>query len=172
MAILKIVPIDALARYVPKAELNNTMIPITKPFPQYYGVQIAEGREAAYKEAADWVLNYYDYARARALLRGIDGETLLGPYILSVQSPTLLGHPDQKKILFQDFSTVPADLIVHWVREFQSLSQQERFWDTKNIRSFALRLRTAVGMLAASMETVESAGKKLLQWKKDFIDVK
>jgi len=171
-AILKIEPVDTLSRYVPKEELNNTLIPITRRFPQYHAVRMAEGGEAAFKEAANWVLNKYDYARARALLRRIAGETLLGPYILSAQKPAGLGDLDPEKILFQDFSTVPDDLIVHWVREFQSQAQQVRFWDVANIRSFALRLRTTIGILASSVETVESAGRKLLEWKKEFIDVK
>ncbi len=62
--------IAALEQYVPRAELNVAYVPV-KSAP---GATVAAG----------WVLDSYDFARARSLLRYVPGAHCDGPYLLSV----------------------------------------------------------------------------------------
>jgi hypothetical protein len=167
--VLKFETVGALAKYIPQQEINNTLIPLRTRLPQYLALKLAGGEDADYASVSDWVFENYDYARARSILRNVSGETFFGPYILSVSSPSHLDALDREKHLLQDFSTVREDLIVHWIRHFQYQAQQVRFWDTNNLRSFQLQLRTGISHVAEAIKPVRLAGKELADLQKTLV---
>ena len=118
------------------------------------------------KPSAEWVLDHYDYARARALLDLVPRTSREGPYIVSVLKP--LGSGDSiSQYLFQDFSAVPAgnsDLISWWVREFLNQAAQERFWEPRTAESLVLRLRTTLAILATGFPMVQEGLNSWITW--------
>jgi len=115
--------------------------------------------------SADWLLEHYDYARARALLDVLPGNLREGPYIISALAPLQSVSPGQ--YLFQDLSAVPAkdsDLASWWVREFLSQAAQEHYWEPKTTELFALKMRTTIAVLAVGFPEVQKALDGLISW--------
>jgi hypothetical protein len=114
---------------------------------------------------AAWVLEHYDYARARLLLDVLPGDRKSGIYLVSSLKP-LSGNPNPPYLL-QDLSTIPteqADLISWWISEFLNQAAQERFWEQKTTEVFVLKLRTTITILASGLPEVQHALDKWITW--------
>lgn len=138
-----IVEIIALEDYIKRSQLNVTYLPVVDvPTP---------------KPSADWILEHYDYARARSLLNLLPGNSREGPYFISVLKPLEWDAGAPSQYLFQDMSAVPAntDLISWWVREFLNQAAQERFWEARTAGSLVLKLRTTIAALAIGLPDVK-----------------
>ena len=148
---LNLIPdIVSLEKYIPINDLNITYLPI----------ESSPGNNVS----IDWILDNYDYARARSILRFLPGNHRHGPYIISCRKP-LTGNtklPDQ--YLYQNLSTVPAHLALLWVKEFLNQAAQERFWERNNTEFFTLKLRTTIGILAEGLPDVRNALDKWIEW--------
>jgi hypothetical protein len=77
-----------------------------------------------------------------------------------------------EQYLFQDLSSVPADIVVPWVKEFIGQAAQERFWEARNAAQFTLKLRQSVALLATGSSDAKrpwpQAKKELeslIEWK-------
>jgi hypothetical protein len=117
--------------------------------------------------SADWVLQHYDYGRARSLLRLLPGQMRVGPYFVSSTNPLMGTSEIPRPYLLQDMSAVPTatkDLASWWVREFMNQSAQQRFWDTRNAEQFILKLRTTLAVLGAGLPEVRSSLKDWISW--------
>jgi hypothetical protein len=100
-------------------------------------------------QTLDEVWSLYNYERAAVLLNRVPGEHSTGPYLVSTLAPLSAGQPPQ--YVFQDLSTVPANVIVLWIREFQQRAAQERPWSARMLPQFLLNLRTAVAQIATAV---------------------
>jgi hypothetical protein len=146
-----LVPVLAeLERYLKPAELNVTLVPVQRP---------GDGNVSA-----DWLLEHYDYARARVLLRAVGQTGRDGPYIVS--SLEALGEtaPLVGPHLFQDLSSVPPPLVAAWTSEFLSQSSQQRFWEPRTGARLALRMRTTLRVLANGMGDVQTSLGQWISW--------
>ena len=134
-----------LEQYLSPDQLNATYLPLTIP----------PGRELS----ARWLLDHYDFARARVVLRQLPGNLRRGPYFVSALRP--LGKPSQdvREYLLQDLSTVPPHLIDSWVVEFLNQSAQERFWRVSTVEQLSLKIRTIIGVLSIGLPHVRSSLK-------------
>jgi hypothetical protein len=148
-AFAAVVPeIDALERYVPRRELNIAYLPLTEtPAPG---------------ATAQWLLDHYDFARARSLLR-LAGGGRDGPYFVSALRP-LSPTSTVRPILLQDLSTVPAHLVAPWVKEFLNQAAQERFWEEKTGRQLVGKMRLTVAVLAVGLPEVRKALDDWITW--------
>ena len=140
--------VRALEEYVPRSELNVAYVPV-KAAPRT-GV------------TAEWVLDNYDYARARSLLRHLPGANRDGPYLVSVLKPLAGGGGSQ--YLLQDLSSVPPHLAASWVKEFLNQAAQERFWDERTGARLALKLRVTIGVLGEGLPEVRKALDAWIAW--------
>lgn len=149
-AFWSVVPaIAALEQYVPKTELNVAYLPVTGA--------------ADATVSAEWILDHYDHARARSLLRFLPGANRDGPYLLSTLKPLgATGLPEQ--FLFQDLSSVPPHLAAAWVKEFLNQAAQERFWNQRSGAKLALKLRVTVGVLGEGLPEVKKALDGWISW--------
>jgi hypothetical protein len=148
-AFWSVVPaIRALEQYVPKAELNVAYVPVTS----------ASGAGVS----AEWILEHYDHARARSLLRFLSGVNRDGPYLISTLRP--LNAAATEQLLFQDLSSVPPHLAASWVKEFLNQAAQERFWDQRSGARLALKLRVTVGILGEGLPEVKKALDGWISW--------
>jgi hypothetical protein len=151
-AYLSLIPdVVSLEEYVPRAELNVFYLPVrSAPAPS---------------AAAPWVVDNYDYARARSVLRGLPGANRDGPYIVAALKP--LGGATAAAAgpyLFQDLSSVPPHLAASWVREFLNQAAQERFWEEKKGALLAQRLRATVGVMGAGLPEVRKSLDSWITW--------
>jgi hypothetical protein len=140
----------SLEQYVRPPELNVAYLPVRAAPPQSVSTQ--------------WMLDNYDYARARSLLRYLRGTTREGPYIVSALTPIGASGLSPDQYLFQDLSTVPPSLIATWVKEFLNQAAQERFWDQRTGARFALKLRLTIGVLGEGLPEVRKALDTWVAW--------
>jgi hypothetical protein len=178
---------DEVLRYVPPERMNLTFLPITcyarelpsdtvAPFrfdqervAMHRTEHQAAGNSFLYHDSNDVgvassangaaciLVSSYDYARAQVLLSLFGGSHMEGPYIISTTEPLSkrLSLPD--KYLYQDLSSVPADLIPLWVKEFMAQAQEQEFWKTRTKEQFILRLRTAIEIASRQIPDFASA---------------
>lgn len=139
-----------LEQYVPRAELNVAYMPVT-------------GAPGA-RPSAEWLLDHYDYARARSLLRHVPGAHRDGPYLVSTLRPLGRTGAPMGQHLFQDLSRVPPHLAASWVKEFLNQAAQERFWDERTGSKLALRLRVTVGILGEGLPEVRKGLDGWITW--------
>ena len=151
-AYMSLIPdVVSLEEYVPRAELNVFYLPVrSAPAPSV---------------TAPWVVDNYDYARARSVLRALPGSRRDGPYIVAAFKP-LGGAPAAAAgpYLFQDLSSVPPHLAASWVREFLSQAAQERFWEEKKGAQLAQRMRATVGIMGAGLPEVKKSLDTWIAW--------
>ena len=140
--------VRALEEYVPRSDLNVAYVP----------VKAAPGTSVT----AEWILDNYDYARARSLLRHLPGANRDGPYLVSALKPLAGGGGSQ--YLFQDLSSVPPHLAASWVKEFLNQAAQERFWDERTGARLALKLRVTVSVLGEGLPEVRKALDGWISW--------
>ena len=144
-------PISELAKHLQHEDLNITYLPVMASPPTNVTPQ--------------WLLDHYDYARARAYLDMLSGRRKAGIYIISRRQP--LAANDQGQGLYQDLSTVPTvpdDLINWWIREFMSQAAQTNFQQPDTGELFSLKLRTTIAVLAEGLPAVQDAIKGWVKW--------
>jgi hypothetical protein len=144
--------ISRLEQYVPRQQLNVAYLPVgTRPEPRITAAKLLES---------------YDYARARSILRFVPGATREGPYILSALRPIgVAGDASPlERYLFQDLSRVPPHLVASWVKEFLGQAAQERFWEVRTVEGLGLKLRVTVGVLADALPEVRKALDTWIAW--------
>ena len=151
---LQIIPdITALEEYISPNELNVAYL-LLKESP-------------ATRPSAEWVLEKYNYERARVLLRALPGTHRDGPYIVSTLKPLTGVETLSSKYLYQDLSAVPLDppgLIVLWVKEFLSQAAQERFWEERTVEQLVLKVRTNIARAAVGWDDVRTSLQAWMVW--------
>ncbi|MDM0021094.1 hypothetical protein [Variovorax saccharolyticus] len=152
-AFLKTTPsLAALEAVFERGELNANQMPVDAPAPD--------------RPSAQWILEHYDYVRARAILARIDGSLRKGPYLVSVLETAGTRGPMPAPLLLQDLSTVPAHLVGDWYRLFLDQAAQEQFWESRRLEAVGVRMRTIVGVLAEGLPEVQGAVKQWVKWSK------
>jgi len=139
-----------LERYLKPAQLNITLVPVQGAVPT--------------KVSTDWLLEHYDYARARALLRAAARDGRDGPYIVSTLEPLSETAPLAGPHLFQDLSSVPPELVSAWMKEFLNQSAQERFWEPRTAAMLGLRMRTTLWVLSQGLVDVQNSLGRWITW--------
>ncbi|HEU4855176.1 MAG TPA: hypothetical protein VFS89_07810 [Nitrosospira sp.] len=138
--------IARLERHFAPSELNITYLPIDAAPPNITDVKLL----------AKWVLDHYDYARARYFLSQFSGNNRNGPYLVSVLAP--LGGPTPlSHSLFQDLSAVPPRLARSWINEFMNQAAQEHFWETESLPQLRLKARSAIAILSMALPEVRNS---------------
>jgi hypothetical protein len=113
----------------------------------------------------EWVLDHYDYARAQVFLAKVHASCVKGPYIVSYTTPL----SDAKsslwgECLYQDLSSVHADFIPVWVKEFRIQAAQERYWDRRILARFGLRFRDYLREAAGAWPPIKEGLKDWVKW--------
>jgi hypothetical protein len=107
-----------------------------------------------YSDAAvAWLLDHYDYARARQILLRFQGNYRSGPYIVSSLKP-LSGELSGDRFLWQDMSHADPSLSHLWMRHFLTQSAKSRFWEPDALRRWGLEFRNAVALAAEELPKV------------------
>jgi len=157
-AYLNVIPdIEGFQQNLAPARRNVTFFPVDQPLsPDVRG-------DAAASRA--WLLEHHDYARARQILQPIADARRDGPFLLSCAAPRSTQAVSTSPCLFQDLSTVPPRLVTLWMQEFINHAQMAQFSGTAFAPPFAVRVRTAIALLADNVPTV--ALDQLIRWTKN-----
>ncbi len=154
-----------LEEYVPRAQLNITYLFLTEPPPP----EVADIRAGDLPAGGDmapavWILEHYDYARARAVLHAIPGAHVEGPYIVSALAP-LPGTPGASGgHLEQDLSHVPPEFAAAWMKTFLAQAAQPTSWGSGTLRQTALTLRQTLAVAADKWPPIQRALEKWITW--------
>jgi hypothetical protein len=114
--------------------------------------------------SAQWLLQHYDYARSRFLMRSLSGTHQKGPYLVSSLKPLSEMSTLSGPYLNQDLSSVPPHLISLWVAGFLNQVAQEHFWEESSGKKLVLKLRTTIGILAAGLPDVRKGLDDWIAW--------
>ena len=101
------------------------------------------------KVEADWVLQHYDFARARALLDQAAPNAKPGLYIVSSLQPM---SKSRAPYLVQDLSSASPALVGSWVEAFINQAAQEHTWNPAEEASLVDQLRATVLSLAKDIK--------------------
>jgi hypothetical protein len=101
---------------------------------------------------AEWVLQHYDFARARALLENIFATAKSGIYIVSSLQPI---SQSRAPYLVQDLSAASPALAAAWVEAFINEAAQEHTWNPGEVALLVDQLRATVLSLAAGMPDIK-----------------
>jgi hypothetical protein len=149
-----------------RQELNVTYLPISEPLPRVFSSGSGLSPHAI-TLLDEWILDHYNYDRARSLLRFLRGAHRGGPYIISTLN-ALGGHePFPTRHLFQDLSVVPYDrpeLIFAWVQEFLQRASQPHRWEETSAKQFTLRLRQAITIVFTDVPEIRNALESRITW--------
>jgi hypothetical protein len=131
--------------YLPRSTLNVTYLMVTDPLPpQVAGVRPGS---AELRSAAEWVVNHYNYARARAVLAGVPGEHRDGPYLVSHREPLTGGGPRPGDYLVQDLSTAHPELAHSWVQTFLREASDAEYAHRDMLRRLMVRVANAIRVI-------------------------
>ena len=144
-----------------RQELNATYLLISEPLPRVFSNEsgIAPHTLTLMKE---WILDHYDYTRARSLLRFLGGARRDGPYIISSSY-----EPFPRRYLLQDLSLVPYDhpaLIYARVQEFLERASQPHRWEETSAKQFAMKLRQAITIVTTDVPEMRNGLESRITW--------
>ncbi len=141
-----------------RRELNVTYIPIHEPTPTTEGGLSPE-----------WILEHYDYERARLLLKSLPGAYSDGPYIISTFNPLSSYQTLSKGYFHQDLSKIPparSDLIHAWVKEFLERVSRPENKNEFTMKRLVTKIRIEISIAAESLPEIISALNSLIAWVK------
>ena len=131
-----------LVTYIAPKSLNTVYLPVKDAPPD--------------KADESWVLEHYDYSRARALLIQAPVTNKGGVYIVSASLP-LLGKTNSGQYLVQDLTRVPGNLASTWVDVFISQAAQDKYWEPNTAAQLVLKMRLALSVLSVGVPQVKQA---------------
>jgi Carboxypeptidase regulatory-like domain len=140
--------VNALAARVPRARLNITYILV-----------LEKPREGI--PDASWVLNHYNFDRAKILLSVLPGPEHNGPYIISTLKP--LSHQPRVPghYLYQDMSDVPPSMAGLWEQQFEIQAEKPNFWKADTRSQAVLKLRTLIANAALALPDVKYSAAEI-----------
>lgn len=137
---LQVIPSTAEMRSIlPPNQLSLALLPVTR---EYRMPRSQMGAAEALASAA-LVLKFYDYDRAKKLMRDfcVQGQAS-GPY--------LIGSRDRdgcrRSRLLLDLTQTLPDLVPHWIRTFYSLAAAERSWGNDTMAELLLKTRKVIAV--------------------------
>jgi hypothetical protein len=146
---------DKLHEQLSPPQINITYIPVRDDLAP------ATAAAADFK-IADWLLDHYDYTRAKKLLESIPGATTDGPYIISSNHPVPESGPRPERYLSEDLTGVPVPIVKFWVNQFRIQTAQER-WDRATLSGVALRMRTGLEIASIAYPEIRGAIATLIK---------
>jgi hypothetical protein len=117
---------------------------------------------------AEWILEHYDFARAKILLSLFSRaghDVVSGPYVVSSLVPLIHGHNLPEHYLWQDMSHVPDSLAASWEKEFERRASKKEFWSADKRNQIVLEIRDFIATAAVGLPVVSAAAdefKKML----------
>jgi len=159
-AYLDVIPeIEGFQQGVPPGRRNLTLLPVD----QRLSEDLRSDRVAFKK----WLLDHYDYSRAREILGVVSNQHRDGPYFLSCSTAPSSQRQGEDRCLFQSLASVPPHLIALWTKEFLNQAELAQYSGMTLDVPLMLRLRTAIGILAVGIPEVKAQLEQLIRLTKN-----
>ncbi|HET7433632.1 MAG TPA: hypothetical protein VFN10_02850 [Thermoanaerobaculia bacterium] len=134
-----------------RAELNVIHFPVLRQ----------PTRSATLPEAAEWIVDNYDYARAKKLLRKCSNAKGRGPFLVS----SLVPLESTKDLPFiHDLASAGTDTIALWADEFVRVSCTPTHWNEASLTAAMLSVRDRLALVASAGAPVVDAAAHVLAW--------
>ena len=104
-----------------------------------------------------WIMENYDYPRARFILNSLIETYQQGPYIISADQPLTPRNQKASIVVTQDFSYVRIKLIDDWVRAYLNQMAQQHDWHQKTFEQTALKIRNVLALLSQAVYDIRPA---------------
>jgi hypothetical protein len=160
-------PVGSFKGSLERWELNIAYLPLKDSLPLEFSKGCSQLPCGTGNVAfAQWVLDHYNYARARVLLRAVPtgGTHRNGPYIVSSLKPLSMTPTLSPPYLYQDLSSVPPRVVLLWVKEFLDQTAQQSFEDSRKVQQVALKLRQSIAVAAKGLPEVLEALDRWIAW--------
>jgi hypothetical protein len=132
----------------------------------YFPVLRQPTRTATIDEVAEWIVTYYDYARARRIL---DMVALAshggGPYLLASLTPLSHGIAGDIAIL-EDLTRATDETAPLWAGHFLDVSCYPQLWNRQSLMEAMLRIREYISLAAVAGQPVVRAVDIIVAWVK------
>ena len=95
---------------------------------------------------SEWVLDQYDFSRAKDILNQLPRVQGRGPFIVSTKLPVSVSPLRARDHMLQDLSSIPAtnpNVAFFWVRDFLSLASDSQEWQTR-LRHFTKNVQNQI----------------------------
>ena len=151
--------IEELQRYVGRDSLNLVSLPLLrKPLSSFGSLDD--------RQKAQWLLDNYDYARAKVYLSKFEASLTKGPYIVSHTKALSVVNSVTEGYIVQNLSQVNARVVSLWVDAFLQQSAKAEFWDGEHLNRFVYDLRNFIANAAEGLKEVSDS----LSWWKAKLD--
>jgi hypothetical protein len=144
---------DMIAVGVDRAEINVIHFPVAR----------APRRGATPMEAAVWIVDNYDYARAEAIRKHCRYARGSGPFLIASLSPLSRAQPRHQPLI-HDLANAADDTLELWADQFVETSCIPQTWNEASLTRTALKIRDYLAAVAVSGEPVFYAAEKVLAW--------
>lgn len=127
-----------------REELNVVHIPVNTTLPLFVKNVSVKTQRARWSK---WILQNYNYQRARSILNRFGRTSTDGPYILSTLKPAQNPGAYQTLYLLQDFSVIPHStpkLAFQWVIDFIGRVSIPQRWNDTNLIRVSSRFRDSM----------------------------
>lgn len=151
-------PVAEVSTDIAQEDINIFYLPLKAALPDVDPVVLeAYLTSMDQNQLAKHILDNYDFSHARVLLHraGLEGD---GPFIVTISRPLSKNNikPDEK-VITQDLSHVPPELVKLWVQQFKYEAARWRSGESSTLRKFALNLRTEISVLAEAFRITNEA---------------
>lgn len=144
---------DMLNQGYKREELNVIHFPVVRQ----------PTRTATPSEAAAWIVDNYDYTRAKRLLRRCPQAKATGPYLVSSLMPLEALHANQTPYV-HDMTRATDDTWELWVAAFIETSSRPNQWNNTSMMAAMLHVRDVLATIASAGKPVLDARDKVLMW--------
>jgi hypothetical protein len=139
--------------YEPK-ELNAIYFPVTR----------RPSRTASVKKMAEWIMDNYDFARAKRILDSLDAVSGDGPFLLASLSPLSSGVRSNTNGFMTDLGNASAATAELWTRHFIAVSCIPQQWNRASLERAMLEVRDYIGTIAMAGTPVITAVDTVVAW--------
>lgn len=144
---------DMMSVGVDRSEINVIYFPVTR----------APRRGATPMEAAVWIVDNYDYARAEAIRVHCRYARGPGPFLVASLSPLSKATASHQPLI-HDLANASDDTLELWAVQFVQTSCIPQAWNETSLAQAALRIRDYLAAIAVSGQPVFDAAEKVLAW--------
>ncbi len=151
-------PVAEVRDHIAQKDINIFYLPLKASLPGVDSAVLeAYVTSLNNNQLAKHILDNYDFSHARVLLHqaGLEGD---GPFIVTTTRPLSQNNIEaDEKVITQDLSHVPPELVKLWVQQFKYEAARWRSGESSALRKFALHLRTEISVLAEAFRITNEA---------------
>lgn len=130
----------------------------------YFPVMRRPSRSASVAEIAEWIIDNYDFARAKRILDSIESISGDGPFLLASLSPLGSGLRATTNGFMTDLGRASDETAPLWTRHFIAVSCIPQQWNRTSLERAMLSVRDYISTVAMAGAPVMNAVDSIVAW--------